>query len=116
MKLEDIHAGLLAARGLAVPLAGLGKVKVGAVWLPVCVGRTLDVSICSRILRAPLAQNPMTPGSLVYVPGDKSHVLGLLELSYPAPIIPTSCWLALSGLVVLGRKRFIYMVSVPSAL
>lgn len=55
-------------------------------------GRTLDVSICSRIRCAPLVQDIRLPHVCVSIPGDKPYVLGLPEFSSSHnPCQPSAC-------------------------
>lgn len=91
--MEDIHAGLLAAHRLIIPSVGRGKVKVGAVWLPVSWGEK-TVSFWPSIPRSSpwlkMPGYPMAPGRICA--SQEIDPMSSIFSSFPtsASTIPTS--------------------------
>lgn len=94
--MEDIHAGLCAARLLISPLARLGKVKVGAVGLP---GRG-DGAVSPSVSGPRPLQGPPSPApreSSVQVPGS----LGSPSLC----LLPSCARLSRAGVTLCPQEK-----------
>ena len=96
LQVEDIHAGLCAARLLISPLARLGKVKVGAVGLP---GRG-DGAVSPSVSGPRPLQGPPSPApreSSVQVPG---------SLSSPSLcLLPSCARLSRAGVTLCPQEK-----------